>query len=220
MKRRIVLVGPPASGKGSQASRIQEKHGIPAVSTGRLLRDEAKAGTELGLLAAEHTSKGHLAPDELVIAVLEKWLDGGREAFVLDGFPRTHLQAVRLESFLGKLGTPLDIVISLDCDVETIEDRILHRAVCSVCKSVFNVRVHLAGNDRASCPKCGGHLERRADDTREVLAERLKVYAEKTEPLIAFYAERNLLVRIDASQKAETVFTDIDAALMSKPATI
>lgn len=220
MKRRIVLVGPPASGKGSQASRIQEKHGIPAVSTGRLLRDEAKAGSELGRLAAEHTSKGHLAPDELVIAILEKWLDGGREAFVLDGFPRTLVQAVRLERFLKKLGTPLDIVLSLDCDVQTIEDRILNRMTCSACKSVFNVRLHLGGNEVSACPKCGGHLERRADDTREVLAKRLAVYAEKTEPLIGYYSDRNLLFRINANQDADAVFADIEAVLFSKSAVV
>ncbi|HEY5892852.1 MAG TPA: nucleoside monophosphate kinase [Chthoniobacterales bacterium] len=220
MKRRIVLVGPPASGKGSQANRIHEKHGIPAVSTGHLLRDEAKAGTELGRLAAEHTSKGHLAPDELVIAVVEKWLDGGREAFVLDGFPRTLLQAVRLESFLKKRGTPLDVVFSLDCEVETIEDRILNRMQCPICKSVFNVRTHLGGNHDARCPKCGGHLERRADDTREVLRERLRVYAEKTKPLMSFYAERNLLVRINGNRNADAVFADLDAVLVSNPVVV
>lgn len=214
MKHRIVLLGPPASGKGSQAQMISRQHGIPAVSTGHLLRDEARAGTELGRQAASFTSKGQLAPDELVLAVLQEWLDGGKDSFVFDGFPRTLAQAEKLEPLLAGLNTPLDLVLLLDCTLEVIRERILHRVQCMGCKSIYHVGLHVEA-DTTACPECGGMLMRRSDDTLEVLEQRMEQYARKTAPLIEFYEHRQLLRRIDAGRPAEIVFADIESALLA-----
>ncbi|MEO7932571.1 MAG: nucleoside monophosphate kinase [Chthoniobacterales bacterium] len=214
MKRRIVLLGPPASGKGSQAQLIFQKYQIPAVSTGHLLRDEAAAKTELGQLAAAYTSKGQLAPDPLVMAVLKKWLGGGRESYVFDGFPRTLDQAIQLQPLLAAAGIPLEVVLFLECDFPTIEKRVLGRVTCSSCKTIFNIGLHVESGT-APCPKCGGVLERRADDQPEVLQHRMVQYFEKTAPLVEFYQKQGLLRKIDANQSMDEIFSKIEEALLS-----
>jgi adenylate kinase len=212
VKSRIVLLGPPASGKGSQAQFIFQKYGIPAVSTGHLLRDEAAAATELGQQAAAYTSKGQLAPDELVMAILQKWLGSGRETFVFDGFPRTLAQAIQLKPLLEKRDLSLQAVLYLECDLSTIEKRVGGRVTCSQCKSIFQIGLHVA-NREAPCPRCGAALERRADDLPEVLEQRMVQYFQKTAPLIEFYGNEGILHKINASQVAEAVFTQIEEVL-------
>lgn len=214
MKRRIVLLGPPASGKGTQAQLIFAKYQIPAVSTGHLLRDEAAAATDLGQRAASYTSKGQLAPDDLVMAVLQKWLGRGRDSFVFDGFPRTLEQAVQLKPLLENEQIPLELVLFLECDLATIEQRVRGRVTCSGCKSIFLIGLHVPSIDQP-CPNCGGTLVRRADDEPEILAHRMVQYAEKTAPLIEFYRAEGLLRKIHASQNAMDVFSEIETALNS-----
>lgn len=214
MKRRLVLLGPPASGKGTQAQLIFAKYQIPAVSTGHLLRDEAAAATDLGQQAASYTSKGQLAPDDLVMAVLQKWLGSGRDSFVFDGFPRTLEQAVHLKPLLENAQIPLELVLFLECDLATIEQRVRGRVTCSGCKSIFLIGLHVSSIDQP-CPSCGGTLVRRADDEPEVLAHRMVQYAEKTAPLIEFYRAEGLLRKIHASQNAMDVFSEIETALKS-----
>ncbi len=214
MKRRIVLLGPPASGKGSQSQMIFQKYQIPAVSTGHLLRDEASAKTELGQQAGAYTSKGQLAPDNLVMAVLEKWLGGGRESYVFDGFPRTLEQAIQLQPLLANAHIPLEVVLFLECDFPTIEKRVLGRVTCSSCKTIFNIALHVE-SAASPCPNCGGVLERRADDQPEVLQHRMVQYFEKTAPLIDFYQKQELLYKIDANQSVDVVFSQIEEALLS-----
>lgn len=214
MKSRIVLLGPPASGKGTQAQRIAARFGIPAVSTGHLLRDEAAAKTELGQRAASFTSKGQLAPDDLVLSVLKNWLAAGRDTFVFDGFPRTLEQAVVLDPILEEARIPLDVTLFLDCDLTTIQHRVLGRLTCTSCKSIFNLGLHIS-TDTDPCPHCGGLLARRADDTLEILEKRMVQYAEKTEPLVAFYREKGILRTINASQEADAVFAEIERELLT-----
>ncbi len=213
MKSRIVLLGPPASGKGTQAQRIAARFGIPAVSTGHLLRDEAAGSTGLGRRAASFTSKGQLAPDDLVLAVLKKWLGNGRESFVFDGFPRTLEQATILDPLLLEANIPLHVTLFLDCDLSTIQHRVLGRLTCSSCKSIFNIGLHIQ-SEHENCPKCAGKLERRADDTLEILEQRMAQYARKTEPLIAFYREKGILCKINASQESDAVFAEIEKELL------
>jgi len=212
VKRRIVLLGPPASGKGSQAQMVSQKYQIPAVSTGHLLRDEALANSELGKQAASYTSKGQLAPDQLVMAVLKKWLGSGRNSYIFDGFPRTLAQALQLKPLLDSAQIPLDIVLFLECDFATIESRVLGRVSCFDCKKVFRVGLHVESAE-SPCPECGGRLIRRADDQPAVLQHRMVQYFDKTAPLVDYYRAEGILNVIDGSQALDNVFVQIEEAL-------
>lgn len=214
MKKRIVLLGPPASGKGTQARFLFDKYAIPTVSTGQLLRAEAEAGTDLGKQAASFTSKGQLAPDELVIAVLQNWLGKGRDSYVFDGFPRTLAQATQLKPMLIGEMIPLELVILLNCDRETIEKRVRGRVTCQQCHQIFLIGLHVDSVSKP-CPSCGGVLMRRPDDQPDVLAQRMVQYSQKTAPLIEFYKSEGILKEIDAARSAEEVSLDIQAVMIT-----
>lgn len=213
MKERIVLLGPPASGKGTQAEMIRAKFGIETPSVGAILREQQAAGTPLGLEAAAWTDAGRLVPDALIVEVARAWLDERNGAFVFDGFPRTRGQAEAFDHLLNNRHTPLQIALSLDVDVATIEDRVRRRLACERCGCIVSIGLHVASAD-AVCPRCGGKLVRRADDTPETLRRRMVEYREKSEPLIEFYAGRGLLHRIAADAAPEAVFGEIAAALL------
>ncbi len=193
---------------------IQDKYQIPAVSTGHLLRQEAAAGSELGQQAASYTSKGQLAPDALVMAVLKQWMKSGLDSYVFDGFPRTVAQAVQLEPMLAEARIPLEIVLFLKCDFSTIEKRVSGRVTCSGCQTIFQVGLHVTSAEQA-CPKCSGKLERRADDQPEVLQQRMVQYAQKTEPLVEHYQANGLLHVINGNGEFDGVFAQIERALLS-----
>ena len=212
MKTRIVLLGPPASGKGTQAEKIAAVFGIPTASTGAMLREEKAAETPLGLAADELTSKGQLLPDEIVIGMVKSWLKKNNGKFLFDGFPRTTGQACALDDLLCKAEKPLHVAISLDTSFETIAHRVTHRMVCSQCGASFSVGMHVRSEDDA-CPNCGGALKRRMDDDLEVLQMRMREYREKSEPLIEYYAARNLLRKIDANGTPDEVFAKISEVL-------
>ena len=151
MKRRIVLLGPPASGKGTQANLIGSTFGIPIPSIGEMLREEHAAGTELGHLAAEYTDKGRLVPDDIVIAMVRRWLDAHGDGFLFDGFPRTLAQAEAFEKLLAERNTPLELALSLEPSDETIRRRVASRFVCVKCKRAASVGLQIkSGND--PCP--------------------------------------------------------------------
>lgn len=208
MKERIVLLGPPASGKGTQAELITARYGIEAASPGSIMRQEKEARTDLGLEAAECTSRGQLVPDEMVVAVVRSWLEDRDGSFVFDGFPRTVGQADALEDLLQLRATPLESVLFLETPLEVIRDRVQRRLICKKCRLIVSVGLHVESPE-APCPRCAGELEHRADDTLETLAERMREYAAKSEPLIAYYEERALLSRIDSSRAPDVVFADI-----------
>ncbi len=215
MKRRIVLLGPPASGKGTQAEIIRERFGIPIVSPGAILREEKRKDTELGREADKLTSQGKLLPDDVIIELVRSWLHEHQAEFVFDGFPRSLGQAAALESTLGKLGRPLDVAIALEASIETLHNRVANRLVCGNCGQIVAAGLHVASIGTA-CPKCGGPLGRRRDDSPEILDARLVEYAAKTEPLLDYYEKRNLLTRIDSARSPETVFASISAILEGK----
>jgi adenylate kinase len=208
VKSRIVLLGPPASGKGTQAELIQERFGIPATSTGAILREQKRAGTEIGHEADKYTSRGQLVPDPLIIDLVRAWLQHYDSRFTFDGFPRTIGQAEALTKLLDERETPLDIVIALEADYDILLDRVTHRRFCSACGNVVRVGFHVSDAD-APCPRCGGRLERRTDDNPETLNARMREYREKTEPLLSYYARNGKLRAIAAAESPEEVFTKI-----------
>jgi adenylate kinase len=206
VKRRLVLLGPPASGKGTQAELIQNRFGIPTTSTGAILRKQAKERTSLGLEAEKIISKGGLAPDRLVMQVVEEWLGAHPDEFLFDGFPRTVEQAKAFDAILQERQRPLDLAIALAVSVETIRTRMALRLVCANCGKVVSMGRHVQSS-HDPCPNCAGSLEKRSDDNNEALERRLEAYWEKTVPVYKYYG--SLLVEIDAGRDAEAVFADI-----------
>jgi adenylate kinase len=207
-----VLLGPPASGKGTQSELIQRKFQIPVTSTGAILRREAKANTLVGREAGRIISKGALAPDDLVLTLVEQWLDQHGEAFLFDGFPRTLPQAVAFEKVLQARQTPLDSAIFLEASEPTIAFRMARRLTCSNCGKVVSIGRHVQSASEP-CPNCGGKLEVRSDDNQAALALRLEEFREKSLPLIDFYSGRNLLAKVDANQEADRVFEQISRVI-------
>jgi adenylate kinase len=185
---------------------MQNRFGIPTTSTGAILRKEAKAKTPLGLEAEQIISKGGLAPDGLVMQLVEEWLESHRETFLFDGFPRTVEQAKAFDSVLHPYEASLDLAIALAVSVETIKTRMALRLVCAHCGKVVSMGRHVQ-SPRDPCPNCGGPLEKRSDDNDAALERRLEAYWEKTVPVYKYYG--NLLVEIDAGREAEVVFADI-----------
>ena len=201
-----MLLGPPASGKGTQAELIQNRFGIPTTSTGAILRKQAKERTPLGLEAEKIISKGGLAPDGLVMQVVETWLATHSAAFVFDGFPRTTEQAKAFDAILQQHQVPLDLAIALAVSVDTIRTRMALRLVCANCGKAVSMGRHVQSS-HDPCPNCGGPLEKRSDDNNEALERRLEAYWEKTVPVYKYYGNR--LVEIEAGRDVEVVFADI-----------
>lgn len=204
MKNRIVLLGPPASGKGTQASLLAATFGIPAASTGAILREEKARGSEIGIEADRWTSQGKLFPDELAMRVVWKWIDG-RKRFILDGFPRTVNQAAAFDAGLDDRALPLDAVYFLNLSEDRVRERMTSRLTCEECGSVFNEKFHNVTAD-TPCPKCGGKLGRRNDDTLEALDSRLRQYRELTLPVVSHYREKGLLEEVDVTPGRDEVF--------------
>ncbi len=207
MKNRIVLLGPPATGKGTQAALLSATFGIPSASTGAILREESRLGTDLGKEAARWTDHGSLFPDELALKVVWSWM-GDKTRFILDGFPRTIGQALAFDDGLEKRNLPLDAVYFLELSDEDIRKRMLSRLTCKECGSVFNETFHNVTLE-TPCPSCGGTLHRRADDTVESLEQRLEQYREHTLPVAEHYRKSGLLHPVDSSSGRDAVFSEL-----------
>ena len=211
MNHRIVLLGPPASGKGTQGRLMMDRWKVSVVSAGDVLRSEIAAGTPLGQEAARYMDHGSLVPDRVALASVEGWLQGHGDEFVFDGFPRTVGQAEALEAILARRNLPLTAVVWLELAVALIEHRVSCRVVCADCGRSFQVGTHVAGRDEV-CPVCGGVLATRHDDDPAKLATRMIAYDKSTAPLMEYYEQRGLLRRIDAAQTPDDVFLQIEAA--------
>jgi len=212
---RLVLVGPPGAGKGTQAEFIAERFSIPKISTGDIFRANVSGGTELGKLAKSFMDAGDLVPDEVTIAMVRDRLGEPDAAtgFLLDGFPRNVPQAYELDSILGGRGAVKEMVLELEVDSEEVVRRLSGRRTCRKCGHIWHVEydpTSVAG----ICDRCGGELFQRDDDKAETVRHRLDVYAEQTSPLIEFYANRGQLVVVDALGTVEDVTERAISALI------
>lgn len=203
---KLIFLGPPGAGKGTQAQRIAARYGIAHISTGDMLRAERRAKTPLGLAAQGYIDKGELVPDSVIIDMVRDRLQQPDcvKGFLLDGFPRTVQQADSLAGI-----TAVDAVIDLEVPFAALVDRISGRRVCPDCGGAFHTSIHQAG----ACPQCGGLLYQREDDKQETVKNRLLVYQQQTEPLIAYYQQKGLLREVDGSRPMDEVFAAIVAAL-------
>ena len=226
---RIVLLGAPGSGKGTQSQRLVKEHGIPQISTGDLLRAAVAKGTPLGVRAKEAMDSGRLVEDEIVLGMIRERLAEADVAngFILDGFPRNLLQAEALDALLAELGQPLDAVVQMDVEYGELMRRISGRRSCADCGAVFNVLTTPAQQiENDKCPKTGEphKLFQRPDDTEETVAKRLTVYEEKTRPLIDFYRDKGVLQSInaegDVAEITERLEEALQAAAGQKPAAV
>lgn len=211
---RLVLLGPPGAGKGTQASAIVEKYNIPHISTGDIFRANIKEGTALGQEAKAYMDKGLLVPDELVVSIVKDRLlkDDCTEGFLLDGFPRTVGQAEALDSELDKMGIKLGRVININADPEILIERAVGRRICRECGATYHVKYN-PPKVEGVCDKDGGELYQRDDDTEETVTTRINVYMEQTEPLIDYYKNQGLLLDVDGTKTIEEVFVDITSGL-------
>jgi len=203
---RLVLVGPPGAGKGTQAQFIAGHYGVPKVSTGDIFRAHVSQGTELGVAAKKYMDAGDLVPDEVTIEMVRDRISAPDTAngFLLDGFPRNVTQADRLNEILGQLGRKLDVVLELVVDTDEVVRRLSGRRTCRGCNHVWHLDFDPPAAETA-CDICGGELYQRDDDQESTIRHRLDVYAEQTEPLIAFYGSRGILVGIDATGPVDDV---------------
>ena len=203
---RVIMLGPPGAGKGTQASRIAEAYGVPHISTGDIFRANVKGGTDLGKQAQEYMDRGELVPDEIVVGMVEDRLDqpDAEAGFLLDGFPRTVPQAQALEDLLVDRNEPLDVVLRFAIDQEEVIRRLTGRRTCQDCGAVYHVDTR-PPSEPGVCDECGGDVVQRDDDREEVVMNRLEVYRRQTEPLEYFYWERGLLRDVTAVGEVDEV---------------
>ena len=218
---RIVLLGAPGSGKGTQSQLLVKTYGIPQISTGDLLREAVAKGTDLGLRAKAAMDSGKLVDDATVLGMIRERIGRADAAkgFILDGFPRNIAQAEALAKLLEELGTPLDAVVLLNLDLGVLFKRLTGRRICEACGRVFNVHTSPAGAAEHS-RECGSahRLIQRPDDKEEVIGKRLEVYEGQTKPLISYYDAAGLLRIVDADADVDTVYKSIEQALRGSAA--
>ena len=207
MKRRVVLLGPPGSGKGTVAQKLEARFQLEHVSTGQWFRREMQRGTELGERARQYIERGELVPDEIVLGLIAQWVTPEliKHGFLFDGFPRTRAQAEALDGFCAEKAAPLEAVLYLHCSEEVIMDRITGRRVCLSCGKIYHVRT-LPPVSTGICEVCGSQLTQRADDTEEVVKNRLVFYQKVTEPLVDYYRESGKLVSLNADLGSEDAY--------------
>jgi len=211
---KIVMLGAPGAGKGTQAKKIAEKYQIPHISTGDIFRANIKGGTELGMQAKSYIDQGQLVPDEITIGMLLNRIkeEDCKNGYVLDGFPRTIPQAESLKKALIALGDQLDYAIDVDVPDEAIISRMAGRRACIACGSTYHI-VYNPPKKEQTCDVCGEQLILRDDDKPETVLNRLNVYHEQTRPLIDYYGKEGLLVQVDGTQPLDTVFENIETIL-------
>ncbi|MEC7785797.1 MAG: adenylate kinase [Nitrospinota bacterium] len=204
---RLILLGPPGAGKGTQAKMLKEKFRIPQISTGDILRHAVKNNTELGVRAKKFMDAGQLVPDDVVISLIKEriWQADCKTGFILDGFPRNITQAEKLTETLVEMGLVINNVIDLEVDAKEVVERLTGRSTCSDCGDMFH-EFSRPPKNKGSCDSCGGKLEQRPDDNSETIQERLKVYEKSTAPLKEFYKKQGNLKTVVAKGSVEEIF--------------
>ena len=211
---KIVFMGPPGAGKGTQAEKIIENYQIPHISTGDMFRKAIKDQTELGMEAKRYMDQGALVPDHVTIGIVKDRLSESdcKSGFLLDGFPRTVDQAKALDEILTSLDSKIDYVINIDVDLDILKERLTGRRICRSCGATY----HMIFNPLAvagTCDKCGGELYQRKDDNEETVGNRLDVYVSQTKPLLDYYSLAGNLVNINGQQSIDLVFAEIQDVL-------
>jgi adenylate kinase len=212
---RIVLLGAPGSGKGTQAKKLMADRNIPQISTGDMLRAAVAVGTRFGLQAKAIMDAGNLVSDDIMLGIISERLAeaDASEGFILDGFPRTGQQALDLGDLLDQMGTPLDAAVLMDVDFDILMKRLTGRRTCSLTGKLLNV-YYSTREELDECTNAGGVLEQREDDNEEVIGNRLQVYRNQTEPLVEFYRKQGKLKTVDADGTIEAVYERFLAALL------
>ena len=208
---RLLLIGPPGVGKGTQAKRLVNSVGLVQLSTGDMLRAEVAAGSELGLLAKGFMDRGDYVPDSNIIAMIQQYVSDPA-GVLLDGFPRTLVQAESLDESLGAAGLPIDKIVHMSVDTDELVKRLSSRAVCKSCQTPYNL-VSDAPSKEGVCDKCGSDVIVRDDDKPEAVLNRLRVYATQTTPVLDHYQKIGTLVEVDGEQSIDGVQEDLAAAL-------
>lgn len=210
----ILIMGPAGAGKGTQSDLILQAYDIPHISTGDMLRENVAQGTELGKQAKSYMDAGKLVPDDVINAMVEKRLQEPdcQKGYLLDGFPRTLVQAKAFEEIAAKIGKPVEAVLALEVDFEVLKERVTGRRVCPKCGAIYHT-TYFPPKVEGVCDKCGSPLKQRADDTVEKLTQRMKEYDASTKPVIDFYDEKGVVTHLDASQKPDVIFGRIKEAL-------
>lgn len=214
---RIILLGPPGAGKGTQAAGIVEKYNIPHISTGDIFRKNIKEGTDLGKKAKEYMDQGLLVPDELTVGLVTDRITQAdcENGFMLDGFPRNVSQAEQLDAFLKENNIELSNVINIEVDKNILVSRAVGRRICKSCGATYHVEFN-PPKIEGVCNVCQGELYQRADDNEETVSKRIQVYLDETRPLADYYAKVGILSNINGQQSIDEVFGDIVAALGSE----
>lgn len=211
---RIILLGPPGAGKGTQAAGIVEKYNIPHISTGDIFRKNIKEGTDLGKKAKEYIDQGLLVPDELTVGLVTDRITQAdcKSGFMLDGFPRNVAQAEHLDAFLHQVNISLDKVANIEVDKSILVGRAVGRRICKSCGATYHVEFN-PPKVEGVCNVCQGELYQRADDTEETVSKRIQVYLDETKPLVDYYSSQGIIANINGQQSINTVFEDIVNAL-------
>lgn len=211
---KLLIMGRPGAGKGTQAVNIREYYNIPHISTGDMFRAAIKNQTKLGLEAKSYMDKGALVPDEVTIGIVKDRLleDDCKKGFLLDGFPRTIAQAEALDAFLKENGIKLDAVLDVNVPAEILVRRMVGRRVCKTCGATYHVEFN-PSKVEGVCDNCGSPLIQRADDTEDTAKNRLAVYDNQTAPLLEFYKKQNILKTVNGDQPLDKVFDDIKSVL-------
>ena len=210
----ILIMGPAGAGKGTMSDLIIKHYDIPHISTGDMLRENVRNNTELGQEAKTYMNSGRLVPDELINAMVEKRLleDDCQKGYLLDGFPRTLVQAKAFEEMAERIGKPVEAVLALEVGFDTLTDRITGRRICPKCGAIYHVRNHPSRKEGV-CDECGSELQQRKDDTVEQLRVRMDEYHAKTAPIIDYFDPKGVVTRIDASKNADATFAQVKEAL-------